>query len=375
MGSEFVGRNSSKSANKSNTTASLFNERPFFTPNREDNIENKQKFFKGVSSPDYFFSVGVNSPTPAVQCQDDNQSREQKAIRFLVDNTEGLTLQQHNQLLLTLFFTNQIRAGAMQPPRWAFMENSCTKLQIEIINVLRQNLTTLAQMTLAPATTQVENLISLIQGASRQLETVYGLVAAHLDSATTELDDLIKPVTIQGVTVSDRETFEEKLKAARESPDKRIPNTLIIVKNEELFRYQYQPLRNSEKTRILMIKNSIDKISDQARFNSYPDLKAIKHDTSGRLSNLDYFAQNTRMSKLARKSVEIAKSDLDKAILTIIGKLSPIKNVLSSVRTQIFEIEVTISNTLSLPQHDPSKAPKTDKGILKQPNEELFWWK
>ncbi len=100
MGSEFVGRNSSKSANKSNTTASLFNERPFFTPNREDNIENKQKFFKGVSSPDYFFSVGVNSPTPTIQTQEDNS--EQKEVEqepdislksdrtTIVDNEETL---------------------------------------------------------------------------------------------------------------------------------------------------------------------------------------------------------------------------------------------------------------------------------------------
>jgi hypothetical protein len=281
---------------------------------------------------------------------------KEEAREVLIDTTRGLTLKQLYELSLTLSWTGSLRSYATMPPHWDRMFNQCELLANGVGAVLGQRLTTYARMTLEPALGQIYATRDLVSGAMRPLETVYSMVESRLEAAEANLAELLTPVVIQGVIVSNRAEFDKMLRAARESPDRRIPGTPIIVKDERALRRTYEPLTDEAKAEATLLKASIDEVARQSS-RAVPDLRSIQRDVGVLLAWLDAFEGRWTMNDTNRRVIQETRVVLNGASSLIIGKLAPARNVLMLIRLRTSEIESSIQKTLQIPPRPDPEAP------------------
>ncbi|MCP3930094.1 MAG: DUF4157 domain-containing protein [Bacteroidetes bacterium] len=308
--------------------------------------------------------------------------RKPKSQEKWNDMTRGLTLKQKKILAPALNDTAWLQSNAVKPPDWKALNGSTIQIGIIVGDVLSQKkITSLAKLTLSPASQKVLVLSDLIKGASASQEVVFGGVENRIETAEAQLAELLAPIILGGIDISDRDTFEKKIEELRKN-DFRMEGSRLKFKDEASLRQTYEPLTNLQKAEVRGIKSQVSLLTKDAS-KQRPNLRLILEELHFVLDQLDNFILQNPMRPAYLASVQIARTSINQAINMIVGKIAPVENTLHLVRQHASEIQSIIQGTLELAtaadpdtKGDPTKPavphPKLDRLLQdKTPEQKL----
>jgi len=302
-------------------------------------------------------AVIASAPAPVARVAREKWDRQERHD----DMTAGPTTAQAATLQAAQAGAAQVLA-TKPPVHWKALRGPTGQLSGQLASVMGDDGASAAvKLKLENVLPAAENLRSTVDGRALPRDQMLAALQGKLQDGDHALGAVLKPQTIRGVTINDRETFHAKLEEARKHPNHTIPGTPFTIptpQDENQLIREYEPPSAAERTGLQEIRAMVTKTAELLDLkHANPDLNLIRAETDNALSALRSWMDRTTVGSTYRAHLVAAESALSQALSTIAGAIGTEQNVVAQVHRLAGEVSSGISAVLAMPRRRDAKNP------------------